>query len=516
MPIKIDASRRNKASKRPAGRPNAIEGESLVVVGDMLRAMVPPSSGGVYFLPSDQIIIRKGWSTYREMRHDDQVKATLAFKKVLVGGRKFEIKPKDQTDAAREIAEFVQENLKRINFAQIIREALSAFEFGFSFGEVVWELADYVAPPKPAPKPAAPKPGAPPAIGKPVPNPAAPPKTKFAEGVPQRALMLKDIKHRDPQSIEIKMDEHGNVLQFRQIAPGRLIEIDPDKAWHWAHNKEFGNAYGRSDLRAAYGAWWAKKFIVNFWNVFLERMGSPMMLMKYPQGAGDQLKDVLKQIMAGISTKTEVLVPEGVQVELIEAKRTGNGDYGAALEYADNRIARAMLMVGLLGMGSVQGGRTADSQSRLQLRVLFKMADQIGADLMWSFTNQVIKPLVDMNFEHTQLYPEFIWQDYGEFEGIEVAATIKDLFTAGILDMDQSDVNYVRSIMGLPLRGENDVQDVVQRPPDASQIAAAGPPGGGGGGGLLPPKKPPQGNARAAKGAGGGRKTEPNSTKVRV
>lgn len=482
----------------------------MALGGEMLRSALGTAQGGVYFLPIDEIILKKGWRTYREMRHDEQVKATLAFKKTLVGGRTYDIAPAqdiqkppgfDQqvrdakmhneilsalpmpetpkavagmpapkapvvnvpkpmpipmhdpsSDQAKEIARFVAFNLQRINFRKIVENALTAFDFGFSLGEVVYEAGMY-------------------------------------EG--QRAILIKDIKHRDPQSIQIKQDPHGNITGYRQQQIGTVVDVDTEGFWHFAHQSQFGNAYGVSDLRAAYRPWWAKRFIINFWNVFLERMGAPMTMMKYPQGASTDLKNTLKQILRNLNSKTEILVPEGVTVELVEAQRTGKGDYDAALLYMDTAIAKAMLMVAILGLSATEGGRTADSQSRLHLRVLFKMADSLSQDLAFSFMEQVIKPLVDMNFEHDNLYPAFVWQDYGSFEGIEIADAIKNLHIAGIIDMDQEDVNYLRSIIGLPLRGPDDEPDEVLRPPP--------PPASGSGTGAPPPAG--QDNKSAKKGA---------------
>jgi hypothetical protein len=48
----------------------------------------------------------------------------------------------------------------------------------------------------------------------------------------------------------------------------------------------------------------------------------------------------------------------------------------------------------------------------------------------------------------------FVWQDYGQFEGMKIADEIRQLHAAGIIDMDQTDVNYARSVLGLPIRDE--------------------------------------------------------------
>ena len=447
-------------SDRGPGRPLAIESESMVVDGEIVRSFLPAKNGGVEFLPVDDLINRKGWSIYRDMRNDDQVKATLTFKKILVHGRAWELKPADQSEKAEQIAKFVKANLEAMNFKHIVKEALTALDFGFSVSELIWEV-------------------------------------KTFEG--ERKVMLKAIKARDPEGIHIFADKHGNVTGFEQRSKlGEIITIKPEKVWHYAHQSEFQNHYGVSDLRSAYRNWWAKKFIINFWNVFLERLGAPMTMMKYPLGASDELKRLLKGILTGLSSKSEILVPEGVEVELIEATRSGQASYAEALQYHDNAISRALLVIALLGAGGSDVTRGSDSQSRLHLRILFKMADELGKDLMKTFEQQAIRQLVDMNFEHDNLYPSFLWQDYGEFEGIEVADTIRLLHAAGIVDMDQEDVNYARSILGLPLRKEGDPEDEVVRPQPLPPPAD--------------PNKPPpaanQGNKSSEKGAGGNRKTE--------
>lgn len=457
--------------KTPAGRGRRAKAflETLVVDGEVMRSWQPIANdkSSVRFLPVDEIINRKGWKTYRDMRHDDQIKATLSFKKILIHGRAIEVQPHTVGDAeSDDVAKFVEWNLDKINFKRIIREALSAFDFGFSVGELLWEAVEH-------------------------------------EG--SLVVALKDIKHRDPQGIKIEATKHGEITKFVQTPEwGTEIVIEPSKVWHFAHNTEFQNHYGISDLRSAYKNWWSKKFIINFWNVYLERMGQPMTVAKYPLGASPELKETLKGILQGLSTKTEILIPEGVEIELVEATRGGKADYDKALAYHDNAIARSLLVVALLGVGGDAVKRGSDSQSRLHLRVLFKMADEISRDLMHTFQAQVIKQLVDFNFK-TDKYPRLIWQDYGEFEGIEVADTIRLLHAAGIVDMNQEDVNYARSVLGLPLRREGDKPDEVQRP---IQLPPPGNPN-------APPPPAAQGNQSADKGAGGTRKTEPGSTNVR-
>lgn len=435
----------------------------MVLGNDMLASMVSPNQGGVYFLSVDEIIKRKGWATYKEMIFDDQVKVCLEFKKVLVAGRKFEIVPgeAENADAAKQ-AKFAEEIMCRLDMGEIFKNALSSFEFGYSLAEQVFTRDVW-----------------------------------DEDG--QQYVFLSKIAHRDPQEIYLKSDFHGNFLGARQQSQGKQIDLNPDKLWLHTHDKRFGNIYGNSDLRSAYRPWFAKKFIIQFWNVFLERFGAPMTKMSYPLGASDDLKAKLKQILSNLASKTEILVPEGVQVNLIEATRGGTAGYAEALSFHNNSIARGILMVALLGAnGDATRESAADSQSFLHLRILFKLADQLSQSLAKSFMDQVINPLIALNFEKP-IYPRFIWQDYGQFEGMKVADEIRQLFAAGIIDMDQKDVNYARSILGLPLRLEDDIPDKTIRPQPLP------PPGNG-----TPPPAAPQGNDRAGK---GGASTTPDNTK---
>jgi hypothetical protein len=243
------------------GRPQNREGEAMVVGNDLLASMISPNQGGVYFLSVDEIIQKKGWSVYREMLTDDQVKTCLAFKKVLVTGRSYDLKPADESDDAKKQAAFVEENFCRIDIKRVLKEATSAFEFGFALAEQVFARD-----------------------------------TWDEDG--KQYVFLRKLAHRDPKDIQLKIDYHGNFLGARQWgiyqpqaqAGVNGIELEPDKVWLYSHEPRFGNLYGTSDLRAAYRSWFAKKFVIQFWNVFLERFGSPLTKMVYPQGASEDLK----------------------------------------------------------------------------------------------------------------------------------------------------------------------------------------------------------------------------------
>lgn len=467
---------RKRSTRNRRGRPDNREREETVVGSQLISWQLPGGRNDTFEMMSpDDLLTRRGWKVYREMMSDDQIKACIWYKRVLLCARPFDMKPASDSQTDKDAAEFIQKNFEAVGMKRIMWEMLSAFQYGFSAGEILWEIKN----------------------------------RDTGNGAPM--LHLKDVKYRDPEWIHIHVDRHGNIVDFVQKPPSPLsgeteITIQPEKVLHYAYQREFSNHYGVSDLRAAYRAWWSKKYITQFWNVFLERFGAPLMKMTYPSGSSEQLKSSLKSIMSNLSSKTDILVPEGVAIELVEATRAGQAKYDEALQYYDDRIAAAILIPALLGMGGGDVKRGSDSQSRLHLRTLMKVIQYLGDEIGREIQEKLVKPIVDANFTTGQ-YPQFMFQDYGEFEAFEITDAVKELFNAGILDMDQEDVNFARSVLGLPIRGE-DNEDEIRRPDPSALPAMPGGDQQAGGGGAQP------GNNRAKKGVSE-RKTDSRTGRTR-
>lgn len=431
-------AKRQAVSQRQskAGAPRAEEQEITVMTGQQLLSwpsiLSTIKDRKFELWNPDDLLGRKGFSIYREMRNDDTIKACLNFKKVLISGREWEIEPaggNDSTDEQKQHAQFVEDVLRNCNMSNVMWQQLTALDFGSSYGEIIWKVDDW-----------------------------------RGQGL---RIFVDNIKFRDPEWMFVTVDVYGNIMTFLQrggIYPGSAgdIEIDPSKILHYGYNGDFQNHYGVSDLRAAYAAWWSKKFVTQFYNVFLERFGQPLMMMKYPQGASYELKNALKSILTNLSTKSDILVPDGVAVELVEATRSGTAGYEQALNYYDVRLSRAILVPALLGMG-VDIKRGSDSQSRLHLRVLMKVANHVSTDLEHIYSDKLCKPLVDMNFAGVSEFPRFKFRDYGEYEAIEIVDSAINMWNAGMLDCDQNDINFLRSVLGFDLRDEAN-EDSLMRP----------------------------------------------------
>jgi hypothetical protein len=99
--------------------------------------------------------------------------------------------------------------MEKIDFDNVIEETLSALEFGYSLGELVWTRDKY-------------------------------------EG--KQVVCLEQDRAPRPARAVSEIDAHGNYIGVKQLSMGQDINLTPEKTFLYSHNKRFGNIYGESDL----------------------------------------------------------------------------------------------------------------------------------------------------------------------------------------------------------------------------------------------------------------------------
>ncbi len=105
----------------------------------------------------------------------------------------------------------------------------------------------------------------------------------------------------------------------------------------------YESPYGTSDLRAAYKHYWSKDILTRFMNLYLEKYGSPTAKGSYKRGTPKAAQEELLRVLDKIQQETAIVIPEDVQVELLEANRGGEAGYLQAIEFHDKQISRAIL-----------------------------------------------------------------------------------------------------------------------------------------------------------------------------
>jgi len=307
--------------------------------------------------PDDLYQKRGDYSIFDEMREDEQINATLTLKKFFIINGKWTIESEDE-----EVKAFLEMNLNYYldeMFEKKLLNILSCLDYGFSLTEKVFTFKDI------------------PEFGK--------------------KIILKTLKTRAPHTFEFHQNDKGDVETVIQDYKGQDLPLNPEKFIHYPYQKEFDNAYGKSELnRGVYRAWWSKNAIIKFWNMYLERFGMPTVIGKYPQNLESQKSNFLRSLK-NLQAKSACTMPEDVTVEFLEAKG-GQDSYEKAIDKYNTMIARKMLIPDLMGFSGSETGGGSFALGKEQFQLFYNNIEHETRNLERLVNKEIIKPLTMWNF----------------------------------------------------------------------------------------------------------------------
>lgn len=406
-------SRPSRLDKRPpAGETAAARGTTSAEIGRI--APYDP----------DDLIGKRGYAIYDKMQQDAQVQACLTIKKLAVLSRGWEVHPASNDERDVEVADFVRFALRsmRGSILDVLYNVLDALAKGFSVLEINYAILD---------------------------------REPYAGRVG-----IASIKAKDPSTFAFDTDEYLNVKSLRRTGLGILgpdsksgpsvPALDPSKFVIYSYMPRYESPYGISDLRAAYKHYWSKDVLMRFMNLYLEKHGSPTAKGSYKRGTPKASQEELLRVLEKIQQQTAIVIPEDVQVELLEAHRGGEAGYLQAIEFHDKQISRAILCQTLMTDEGTRVGSFA--LAKVHLDVLKMCLRKLKRDLEESVMGeQVIKRLVDYNFT-VSAYPTF---SLGPLEDTDVAAlsgVISKLISGQVIKPDEE---WIRGYLGLPSAAES-------------------------------------------------------------
>lgn len=399
----------------------------------------------VYYHPSD-LVRQKGLRVFTDMRRDDQIKGAMGFKKLAVLSSGWSIKAADGESDNDPIALFVEHVLTNMDGSLVedLREMLTAMDYGFSVSEKIY--------------------------------------TRIEKGEYAGKVGLKRIKTKSPDTFVFGVDEYGNLTALYQCATGsKRVPLPLAKFVLYSFDSEFGNPYGRSELEAAYRAWWSKENAYKWMLMFLERHGIPPLMLMHPTGLPQSqqntLKNILKNLQAGTVSLLPRASPDDYELKPLELADSIERLFIPAINMYNADMARAVLMPSLVGM-------TADNQAGSYARAavhfdaLMMIVDRIrSCDLEERIMNeQVIPHLVDINFPGVSEYPTFKFDAIQDATRFELIKLWKEMVGVKAVTTGDEDELHIRAQLGFP-----------QEIPEPDERRAPTPPAPQG----VPPKNDP-------------------------
>jgi phage gp29-like protein len=320
------------------------------------------TSGGL-LSPSDYVLMQTAggrYEVYEDVLGDDQVMTALSQRFLAVTSCEWDVEPASESAADVAIAEFVKSQLHCIGWDRVTFKMLFAVYYGYSVAEMLWE-----------------------------------PKENGAR------LGWKAIKVRKRQRFGFNADGELRLRTLENYIDGEAC--DPQYFWSFNHGADNDDDhYGKGLAHWLYWPVYFKRNGVKFWLIFLEKFGMPTMVGKFPAGVDQTEIDKLLETAGAMATDAAVAVPLEMELETVEAKRSGTADYKDLCSFMDAAISKVV-------NGQTLTTQVGDSGSRALGDVHERVGDKItksDADLVCeSFNLGPVKLLVDANFAGITKYP---------------------------------------------------------------------------------------------------------------
>ncbi|WP_144498287.1 phage portal protein family protein [Bacillus paralicheniformis] len=347
---------------------------------------------------------------YDKMLNDGKVKAAVDMIKLSATARGFNVVGDDAE--TKRYADFINENFELIhgNMEDVIGEMLTALEYGYSATEKVFEQKD----------------------GK---------------------IILKKMKTLDPHSITVKTNWFGDLEWIMQRIGSKQIKIPASKILWYAHDKRFGNPYGQSVLRTVYKHWYIKDKMYRFANIAYERYGTPLLI-----GNVADAKDVSKmeKLLRKINGLTGLAISGGDEIKAIQGS---NADFVGYIEHHDRMIMEGLLVPPmLLGLSRGQSGSYALSGNQFDIFLI--RLEALQRDLKSIIEEQVIRPLIDLNFPNVKKYPSFTFKPFTDEDITKLADVFDKMITAQVVDPTEE---WIREQLGFPAMSEETKKAIEER-----------------------------------------------------
>lgn len=376
-----------------------------------------PMVSDSFFAPfnADDLWQKTGdYSIYEEMLNDDQVSICSKLKKDLIIGSGYDLVP-DGDDDQEDIIEFLYKVFNsdiEAQFLNRLEEMLGCYDYGFSITEKIFKKKD--------------------------------------DGL----ITLKDFKTRHPNSWQIHQDDHGNITNFEQITTVGNINVPYNSLIHMVANEKFQNPYGTSDLRACYNAYFAKRQVIRFYAIFMEKAASPIPVARYDKNAPQSAVDKIFAIIKKFQTKTAIAIPKEIEVDFLESKSSGEA-YSKAINIFNMFIGRSLFVPDLLGLTGSETGGGSFSLGKEQINIFFMHIKRRRSYLENIIQKHIIEPICRYNFGDMEYYPCFKFKPLDDMEALELAKVWLDAVKSRVFKPSEEEVNYFRTLCKFP---EGDVE----------------------------------------------------------
>ncbi|WP_311515276.1 DUF935 domain-containing protein [Oligella urethralis] len=289
----------SKKSKKQVATP--AYGQEIATIGngrDITRAYTGP-----LLTPFDSILNVRGSGDlriYEQVYSDPQVKSVFGQRQLAVTQCDWKVDAASDATIDIKAAEFLNQQLENIGWDRVTTLMLFGIFYGYSVAELIYERQGNM-------------------VG------------------------LSAIKVRDRKRFRFDDECRLRLLTMNNMFEGELVEAP--YFWHFATGADHDDEpYGQGLAHWLYWPVFFKRHGLKSWLTFLDKFAVPTAVGKYePRSADPTERNKLLQAGAALGNDAAVIIPHDMQLELLEASRSGVGDYKSLHDAMDGTMAKVVL-----------------------------------------------------------------------------------------------------------------------------------------------------------------------------
>lgn len=308
---------------------------------------------GPLLTPYDSVLRSRGGydlQIYEQVYSDDEVKATLGQRQLAVTQCEWEVEAGGDRRVDKQAAEWLRQQLHAIGWDNITTKMLNGIFYGYAVAELIYKVdGPYIA--------------------------------------------IDSIQVRNRRRFRYAKDGGLRLLTMNNMLEG--VPAPAPYFWNFCCGADHDDEpYG---LGLAHWLYWPvlfKRNGIKFWLIFLEKFGMPTAVGKYDADANDTEKSKLLAATRAMQTDSGIIMPKSMELDLIEAGRSGTADYKTLVDTMNATIQKVVLGQ----TASTQGtpGKLGNDQLQADVRKDIITAD---ADLVCeSFNLGPVRWLMAWNF----------------------------------------------------------------------------------------------------------------------
>lgn len=362
---------------------------------------------------------------YDDIGRDSRISSNLGTRARAVVGKEWQVVPFSQEAIDIKVSEYVQKVFLGFPFDRARRSILRGGTLkGFSASEVMWD---------------------------------------YSEG----DTFIKDLRYRHQRRFRFGVDNHlylltretpmGVDVTMRDGLPLRKFQVV-------TFGDEVETPYGVGLGRELYWPWWFKKNGIKFWLMFCDKFAGPTVAGEYPGGTPQDKQQELLSAARAVHSNSAIVYPQGMNLRLIEAARSGSiTTYRELVEFLNDEITICIL--GQTATTTGTPGKLGNEQAQENVKEDIVKADSDSLCEALNAEEGVVRWLVDYQFPGHGRYPQ-LW---GRTEEGDDQKTLAEKDAALSSAMEKSGLRLTKSYY---VRTHNlDEADVEEKP-------AATPPSG--------------------------------------